>query len=119
MRLLLTERDAGNDRAALAVDVFCYRIKEYIGRYQAVLNGADAIVFTGGIGENAPAIRALACAGLEAIGIRLDEAKNNAVHGEEGQISTADSSTAVWVIPTNEELLIARDTVRAIEPGEP
>ena len=116
MRVLLTERERGNERAALAVDVFCHRVKQYIGRYQAVLNGADALVFTGGIGENAPLVRALSCAGLDRLGIRLDERANGATTGAEARISAEESPTQVWVIPTNEELLIARDTVRAVEP---
>jgi acetate kinase len=116
MKTLLAERSKGNDRAALAVEVFCYRIKQYIGRYQAVLGGADALVFTGGIGENAAEIRALACEGLASLGIGLDAEANAAASGGERRISAADARTAVWVIPTNEELLIARDTVRAVEP---
>jgi acetate kinase len=118
MKTLLAERAKGNDRAALAVEVFCYRIKQYIGRYQAVLGGADAFVFTGGIGENAHEVRALACERLGALGIAIDAEANRATIGREGRISTPEARTAVWVIPTNEELLIARDTVRAIEPEE-
>jgi acetate kinase len=116
MRVLLNEREQGSERAALAVNVFCYRVKQYIGRYQAVLNGADALVFTGGIGENAPLVRALCCAGLDRLGIALDERANATARGNEARISADGSPTAVWVIPTDEELLIARDTVRAVEP---
>jgi acetate kinase len=116
MKTLLAASEGGDDRAALAIEVFCYRIKQYIGRYQAVLNGADALCFTGGIGENAPAIRALACARLSALGIEIDDEANAAAIGADRRISAAGSRTAVWVVPTNEELLIARDTVRAIEP---
>ncbi len=118
MKTLLDERAKGNARARLAVEVFCYRVKQYIGKYQAVLNGADALVFAGGIGENAAEVRALACAGLDALGIRIDPAENAAAVGVERRISTPDSRTEVWVIPTNEELLIARDTVRAVAPEE-
>lgn len=118
MRTLLDERTKGNERARLAVEVFCYRVKQYIGKYQAVLNGADALVFAGGIGENAAEVRSLACEGLDALGIRIDSAENAAAVGVERRISTPDSRTAVWVIPTNEELLIARDTVRAVAPEE-
>jgi len=116
MRTLLEKAEEGNERARLAVDVFCYRIKQYLGRYQAVLGGADAIAFAGGIGENSSAIRSLACAGLQKLGIELDEALNEKPAAGESRISTSSSSTAVWVIPTNEELLIARDTARALEP---
>jgi acetate kinase len=116
MRTLLAESDNGNERARLAVDVFCYRIKHYIGRYLAVLGGADAVVFTGGIGENSPQVRARACVGLQRLGIALDGAANESAVGVERRVSPPDSQTAVWVIPTDEELLIARDTVRAIEP---
>jgi acetate kinase len=116
MRTLLAESAAGNERARLAVEVFCYRIKHYIGRYLAVLGGADAVVFTGGIGENSPEVRARACAGLERLGIALDPEANAAAAGVERRVSAPESRTAVWAIPTDEELLIARDTVRAIEP---
>lgn len=114
MRTLLEHRANGSGRAALAIDVFTYRIKKYIGAYFAVLNGADALIFTGGIGENAGAIREEACAGLEALGIVIDPERNAAAAGREGCISSDSSSVAVWVIPTNEELLIARDTFRCI-----
>jgi acetate kinase len=108
MRTLLESARGGNGRARLAIDVFCYRIRKYIGAYYAALNGADAVVFTAGIGENAPAIRAAACESLEALGIRIDPARNEAALGVE-------ADTRVWVIPTNEELLIGRDTVRCIQ----
>jgi acetate kinase len=116
MRTLLEAEAKGDERAKTAVDVFCYRVKQYIGRYQAVLNGADAIVFTGGIGENSPDVRARACANLERIGITIDDARNREAIGREMRISADDSPTAVWAIPTDEELMIARDTVRAIVP---
>jgi acetate kinase len=114
MRDLLSERDAGNDRAALAIEIFCYRVKIYIGAYFAALNGVDAVIFAGGIGERAPAIRAQICESLGAIGIAVDPAKNTAADSVEANISTEGASTPVWVIPTNEELLIARDTLRCI-----
>jgi acetate kinase len=114
MRSLLEAEAAGHAGAALAVGLFCYRIRRYLGAYSAVLNGATAVIFTGGIGENAPAVRARACANLDALGIELDPAANAGIRGAEGIISTAGARTAVWVIPTNEELLIARDTVQAI-----
>jgi acetate kinase len=114
MRTLVAAREAGDARAALAIDTFCYRLKKYISAYQGVLNGAGAVVFTGGIGEHQPLVRELACAGLDALGIRIDPEKNRAAVGIEADIGAAGASTSVWVIPTNEELLIARDTARCI-----
>lgn len=118
MRTLLEEAAQGHERAALAIEVFCYRIRKYIGAYYAVLNGADAVIFTGGIGENAPAIRAAACDSLDALGIRLDPVRNQAAVGQEMEISAAGARIQVWVIPTNEELIIARETVRALARKE-
>jgi acetate kinase len=114
MRLLLEFRDKGDTRAAMALDVFCYRVKKYIGSYLAALNGAHAVVFTGGIGENAAPIRRQICAGLDGLGIKIDDAANNEAIGKEVRISLEDSPVQVWVIPTNEELLIARDTLRCL-----
>jgi len=114
MRDLLKAREEGNQRAALAIDMFCYRVKKYLGSYLAALNGADAIVFGGGIGENAPVIRAQICESLEVFDIRLDPEANAAAIGREKMISPLGVSPEIWVIPTNEELLIARDTVRCI-----
>jgi len=115
MRTLLEHAARGDERARLAIEVFCYRIRKYIGAYYAVLNGADAVIFTGGIGENAPEIRRRVCESLDALGIRLDEQRNCAAVGREADLSAEDARTRVWVIPTNEELLIARETVRALE----
>ncbi len=117
MRELLAEEAKGHERAKLAIDAFCYRLRKYIGAYMAALGGLDALIFTGGIGENAPAIRARTLAGLGDLGLELDTAANEAVVGREARISAAASRTAVLVIPTNEELLIARDTVRLVESG--
>jgi acetate kinase len=116
MRELLAEAHENDDRRArLAIDIFCYRARKYIGAYLAALGGADAVVFAGGIGENAAEIRTQICHGLEWAGIELDEAANaRMVGGTEGRITTESSRLAVWVIPTDEELLIARDTVRAV-----
>lgn len=100
----------GNHRAILAGDILRYGIKKYIGSYAAVMNGLDAVIFTGGIGENAPSVRADVCRNMEFLGIKLDEALNEKVKGELTKISAADSKVEVWVVPTNEELLIARDT---------
>lgn len=114
MRELLACAEAGNERAALAVDVFCYRVKKHIGAYFAALDGADAVVFTGGIGENAAPVRARICDSLGALGIAIDPGKNAAAGGREADISAEGARTRVWVIPTREELLIARETRAAL-----
>jgi acetate kinase len=116
MRELLEEERIHQDRRArLAVDIFCLRVKHYIGAYLAQMDGADAIVFTGGIGENSAEVRQRICAGLGFLGIALDEAKNAAaVDGKEGDVSAEGARVRAFVIPTNEELLIARDTVRCV-----
>ena len=106
----LTEAmEQGNEQAAVAVEAFCYRVAKHIGAYTAALNGVDAIVFTAGIGENAAYIRSMICDYLGFLGITIDEEKN-AVRGKETEISTPDSKVSVFVIPTNEELAIARET---------
>ncbi|MFQ5604550.1 MAG: acetate kinase [bacterium] len=117
MRELLEEEADNQDRRArLAIDIFCKRVKKYIGAYFAEMNGAEAVVFTGGIGENSPIIRERICAGLESIGLILDTEENNRMHsGKIGRISESKSKLHAFVIPTNEELLIARDTIRVIE----
>jgi acetate kinase len=115
MRELLVELQEHDDRRVrLAVDVFCYRARKYIGAYLAGMGGADAVVFTGGIGENSPEIRARICKGMEWAGLKIDDAKNQQIVGREGLISTDDSKLLAYAIPTDEELLIARDTVRVI-----
>jgi len=116
MRELLEEESAHQDRRArLAIEIFCTRVKEYVGAYLARMNGADALVFTGGIGENSGDIRRRVCAGLDFLGIALDEGRNAALApGQEGEVSAEASRLKVYVIPTNEELLIARDTVRCV-----
>ncbi len=111
IRTVIEHAERGHDRARLAIDAFCYRIKKYIGAYWAALNGADALIFTGGIGENRPPIRAQACAGLDSLGIVLDEHRNQAAAGVEMEISREGAQPQVWVIPTHEELLIARETM--------
>jgi len=116
MRELLAEAHEENDRRSeLAIEIFCYRARKYIGAYLAAMNGADAVVFTGGIGENSWEVRARICDGLQWIGIELD-AELNQQHsgGREGLISKEGSRPAIYVIPTDEELLIARDTVRCV-----
>ncbi|HEY0671601.1 MAG TPA: acetate kinase [Longimicrobiales bacterium] len=116
MRELLAEAAENNDRRArLAIDIFCYRIRKYIGSYLAAMGGADAVVFTGGIGENGSEIRARIAQGLEWMGLELDADLNQrTVRGAEGRISQPQSRLAAWVIPTDEELLIARDTARLV-----
>lgn len=116
MRDLLEEEAEHQDRRAiLAVKMFSQRIKKYIGAYMAAMNGADAICFTGGIGENAVEIRQRVCDGLDWLGVELDQKKNAAtVGGKEGIISKKDSKVKVYVIPTNEELIMARDTCRVV-----
>ncbi len=115
MRELQAEMKEHDDRRVrLAIEIFCYRARKYIGGFLAVMGGADAVVFTGGIGENAPDIRARICAGMEWAGLKLDSTKNERTVGCEGPISADDSKLLAFAIPTDEELLIARDTVRVI-----
>jgi acetate kinase len=119
MRELLAEESEHEDRRArLAVDLFCYRVKKYLGAYLAAMNGADAIVFAGGIGENSPEVRTRICAGMDWLGITPDPSRNAALVGSEGRIDAADSRVELWVIPTDEELLIARDTWRVVTGEE-
>jgi acetate kinase len=119
MRELLAEAAENDDRRArLAVATFCYRVRKYIGAYLAAMDGADAIVFAGGIGEHADQVRAEICAGLGWLGAKLDPAANAAaVGGREGRID-ADGELELWVIPTDEELLIARDAFRVVTGAE-
>ena len=101
--------EKGNEAAQLALDKFAYEVRKYIGAYAAALGGVDCIVFTAGVGENSGSMRASICDGLEYLGVKLDAEKNK-LRGEEVIISTPDSKVTVWVIPTNEELMIAQDT---------
>lgn len=115
MRELQAELKEHDDRRVrLAIEIFCYRARKYIGAFLASMSGADAVVFTGGIGENSPDIRARICDGMEWAGLRLDPERNQETVGREGKISTDDSKLLAYAIPTDEELLIARDTVRVI-----
>jgi len=115
MRELQAElKERGDRRVRLAIEIFCYRARKYIGAYLASMGGADAVVFTGGMGENSPDIRARICSGMEWAGLRMDATKNQQAIGREEKISTEDSSLLAYAIPTDEELLIARDTVRVI-----
>ena len=104
----------GDKRAKLVSEMLIYEIKKYIGSYAAAMNGVDAVLFTGGIGENASEVREGVCADMDFFGIRIDNELNKTVHGELKKISTADSKVEVWVVPTNEELLIARDTLALV-----
>ncbi len=110
MRNLSKLAEEGNKRAKLAIDIFCYRVRKYIGAYMAVLGRLDVVVFTGGIGENAVDAREQILNDLEQIGIEIDSAKNSSTVAKEGQISTDSSKVKVLVIPTNEEAAIANDT---------
>ncbi len=103
------EAEKGNERAQLALDVYHKRVKKYIGAYAAEMGGLDAVVFTAGLGENSKTSRAEMCKGLEFLGIKIDDQKND-VRGKEAIVSTDDSRTKVLLIPTNEELAIARET---------
>ncbi len=112
MRNLEELAKKGHKRAQLAIDIFCYRIKKYVGTYAGVLGRLDAVVFTGGIGENVSDVRQRICSDLGQIGIELDSKKNETVVAQEGQISTAASQVKLFVIPTNEEAAIAADTYK-------
>ena len=112
MRDVEKEAHAGNERAALAVETFCYRVRKYIGAYFAAMNGADALIFMGGVGEHSAEIRAAICAGMDALGIRLDTSANETASKEDRRIGS--SRVEVWVVPTQEELMIARDTMHCI-----
>lgn len=105
----------GNEKAILALTMYDYRIKKYIGAYAAVMNGVDTIVFTAGVGENQASMRKGVCEGLDYLGVKLDKELNNTVHGTETVISTPDSRVKVVVVPTDEEIVIARDTKALVE----
>ena len=116
MREINSAIKAGNERAKLALDMLIYRVKKYIGSYMAVLGGADAIVFTGGIGENQEDLRELSLEGMEYCGIEIDREKNNNLpRGVAAEISSAKSRVKVFRIPTDEEKLIARDTMAIVD----
>jgi acetate kinase len=119
MKVLEEELKEHDDRRVrLAIEIFCYRARKYIGALAAAMGGADAVIFTGGIGENSSEIRARICQGLEWAGVKLDAERNRQTLARVGQIGADGSTLPVWVIPTDEELLIARDTVRCVL-GEP
>lgn len=114
MREVTEAAEAGNERARLALDMYNYRIKKYIGAYAAAMGGVDAIIFTAGVGEHQYDMRQGALEGLEFLGVKLDIEKNKACFGDEAVISASDSKVLVAVVPTDEELLIARDTLALI-----
>jgi acetate kinase len=116
LRDIQLRRESGDPAATLALEMYGYRVKKYIGAYIAVLNGVDALVFTAGAGENNDIVRWLSCLGLENLGIQIDEEKNKrGVTGEVTEIQTADSPVKVLIIPTNEELEIAQQTLAVIQ----
>lgn len=115
MRDLEEAAAAGNERSQLAIDVYVYGVKKYIGAYVVAMNGLDALVFTGGIGEKGAATRAAVCADMDYLGIALDEDANAATVGKEGVISPVTARVKVMVVPTNEELVVARETVRVVQ----
>ena len=114
MRDVENAANEGNERAKLALKMYFYRIKKYIGAYAAAMGGVDAIAFTAGVGENQIDMRKESCEGLEFLGIKIDDAKNN-TRGKEAEISTDDSKVKVWVVPTDEEIVIARDTMNLVQ----
>lgn len=114
MREIDTAVEQGNERAKIALDMYNYRIKKYVGAYAAAMGGCDIIVFTAGVGENQYSMREQVCAGMEYMGVKLDVEKNKTVRGEEAIISTHDSKVTVCVIPTDEELMIATDTMNLL-----
>ena len=114
MREIESAANEGNERAKLALNMYNYRIKKYIGAYAAAMGGVDIIVWTAGVGENQVGTRLEACSGLEFLGVKMD-AEANKVRGEEAIISTPDSKVTVCVIPTDEELMIAKDTMALLQ----
>jgi acetate kinase len=103
-----------NSRARLAVDVFCHRARKYLGAYLAVLGGAEAVILSGGIGENSPLVRKNILSDMEWCGLRLDDAENARVIGRDGRLSEAQSKLDIFVVHTDEEAIIARETARII-----
>lgn len=118
MRDLLEASNNGNEKAKLAVEMFIYRVVKYIGSYMAAVPNLDAIIFTGGIGENSRGIRKGVCESLAHLGAKYDEDRNNEfIRGKCGPITTDDSALPIWIVPTNEELMIARDTAQLVTKG--
>ncbi|HBJ80360.1 acetate kinase [Pseudothermotoga sp.] len=116
MRDIEDAAESGNEMAQLALEIYIYRIAKYIGAYTAAMNGVDAIVFTAGVGENSPYVREKVCDYLGFLGVKIDRNLNN-MKGVERIVSTPDSRVAILIVPTNEELVIARDTKQIVESG--
>ena len=114
MREIVEAAQSGHSRAQLALDMYCYRLKRYIGAYAAILGGVDYIIFTAGVGENQPPVRKGCLEGLEFMGVQLDIETNEKVYGQETVISSPDSKVTVAVIPTDEELMMAQDTMQVV-----
>jgi acetate kinase len=112
VREVLSEVKNGSERAALAMKIYGYRIRKYIGAYAGAMGGLDAVVFTAGVGQHAPSVRREACVGLEFLGLVMDDAANESATSGEHTISARDSRVSAVVIPTNEELAIALETER-------
>jgi acetate kinase len=110
MREIIEASRNGDEECRTALKVYCYRLKKYIGAYLAALNGADVVIFTGGAGENSDLVRENSAGSLDSLGIELERERNLNMNGKEGKISRDSSKVEVYVIPTNEELVIARDT---------
>jgi acetate kinase len=119
MRKILRRADLGDERAQLAIEMYCYRVKKYIGAYLAILSGINALVFTGGIGENGTLIRQRICGGLEPLGMVVDDKKNQTTSKEAFEIQAEEATVKILVVPTHEELEIARQTVAAIQAERP
>ena len=117
-RNIIQAAKAGDARATLAIEIECHRLRKYIGAYSAAMGGVDAVAFTAGVGENSPLHRAKICENLQFLGIELDRKKNeSALGGVEAEVSAAHSRLKVFVIPTNEELIIAEDVLGLLEQG--
>ncbi len=115
MREIIAAANDKNPNAKIALDAYCYRLKKYIAAYAGALGGVDGIIFTAGVGENSPDVRWLSCEKLDFIGVKLDKTKNNQAVGKQMDISAEDATVRTLVIPTNEELVIARDTQRIVQ----
>jgi len=117
MREIQEEMDKGVKSAKLAFDIYCYRVKKYIGAYAAAMGGLDAVVFTAGIGENSWQVREACTRGLEFMGIQIDPERNKSARGKEVVITTDSSRVKVLAIPANEELVIAADSLEILRKG--
>ena len=115
MRELLMAESQGDEKAALAIEMFCYRVKKQIGAYWAALGGAQAVIFGGGIGENSPQVRSRICAGMHWCGMAIEEGRNQDMIGREGKISPDGTKVQIYVIPVDEAAIIARDTIRCLQ----